>query len=348
MNKFVRNLITEWRRLGLPFANERIIIAVSGGADSVSLALALQKLRELKKITSEFIIAHFNHQLRAEKSEADAQFVEKLAADLNFRFACGKPEMNIQNQKGNLEQIARNLRYKFLKQTAIETDSARILTAHTLNDQAETFLFNILRGSGIDGLSAMKARKQLKTEIGGFESENSKNTDQNSQIELVRPLLHWAKREDTEKLCQENDIEFRQDAMNDDLKFSRVRIRKELLPLLQTFNPNIVENLSQTSFLLSKDAEYLRMFDEPSPAVLAVKKMREMPEAKRLHYLRNWLENRRGSLRRIEFQHLKAIENLILSEKSGRIAELPGGKVIKSCGRLSFEINKVEKRRRAN
>ena len=343
MNKFIRNLITEWRKLGLPFADEKILVAVSGGADSVSLALALHKLHELKKLKIEFIIAHFNHELRGEESEKDEKFVEKLGENLNFRFICGKPEIKIQNQKGNLEQLARHSRYTFLLQTAIKLNVSYVLTAHTLNDQAETFLFNLLRGSGIDGLSAMKAKKSLQSE------EKSQIPNPKSQIELVRPFLNWVKREETEKFCRENGVEFRRDAMNDDLKFSRVRIRKELIPFLHTFNPKIIETLAQTSDILSKDAEVLATQNDDIAEVLSIKRLWEMSNAVRLNYLRSWLEMRRGDLRRIKFNHLEAIEKLVLSEKSGRIVELPGnGKVIKSCGKLSFELNKVEKRRLAN
>lgn len=352
MHKFVRNLITEWRKLDLPFADAKILVAVSGGADSVSLLLALSKLRELKKLRTEIVVAHFNHQLRGEESENDEQFVEELAENLDFRFICGKPEIKIQNQKGNLEQLARNYRYKFLSETAIELGAFCVLTAHTLNDQAETFLFNLLRGSGIDGLSAMKAKRSLEPGVWSLKpEEESKSEIRNlkSEIDLVRPLLNWAKREETEMFCRENGVEFRQDAMNDDLKFARVRIRKELIPFLQTFNPKIVETLAKTSILLGEEAEVLAVQNNDIEEVLSLKKMREMPKAERLRYLRIWLKMRRGDLRRIEFKHLEAIEKLILSEKSGRFIELPGnGKITKSCGKLSFELNIVEKRRLAN
>lgn len=345
MNKFVRSLITEWRKMSLPFADEKILVAVSGGADSVSLALALHQLRELKKLKTEFIIAHFNHKLRDAESENDERFVKKLAENLKFQFVCGKPKVKIQNQKGNLEQLARNYRYDFLLKIAVKLNVSSVLTAHTLNDQAETFLFNLLRGSGIDGLSAMKAKKSLESE----EKLKSRIPNLKSQIELARPLLNWAKREDTEKFCRENNVEFRRDAMNDDLKFSRARIRKELIPFLRNYNPKIVEILAKTSDLLGKDAKVLAAQNEEIPEILAVSKLKELPKNARLRYLRNWLENRRGNLRQIESIHLEAIEKLILSEKSGRIVELPNNeKVIKSRGKLSFELNKVEKRRLAN
>lgn len=351
MHKFVRNLITEWRKLSLPFTDEKILIAVSGGADSVSLTLALHKLRELKKLKPEFVIAHFNHDLRGAESEKDAEFVKNLAEKLDFRFIGGKPGTKLQNQKGNLEQIARIARYDFLLRTAIEINAPFVLTAHTLNDQAETFLLNLLRGSGIEGLSAMKSRRNLESGVWSLELEdvlasNEKSTIHNpqSEIELVRPLLNWAKREDTESFCVENNVEFRQDAMNNDLKFARVRIRKELIPLLQTFNPKIIETLAKTADLLKDDAESLGIESLKTTEYLSINDLKELSKPMRLRYLRIWLKHHRGDLRRIESNHLEAIEKLILSTKSGRIVELPNNeKVIKNQGKLSFEINKVEK-----
>ncbi|MGI8640165.1 MAG: tRNA lysidine(34) synthetase TilS, partial [Pyrinomonadaceae bacterium] len=169
MHKFIRNLLTEWRKLGLPFADETFIVAVSGGADSISLLLALHELRNLKKLNLRFVIAHFNHDLRGEESKEDEKFVKKIAGKFNFELACGiqDSKFKIQNQDGNLEQNARNARYKFLTDTAENLHADGILTAHTLNDQAETFLLNLIRGSGLDGLGGMKPIRSRESEGGG-------------------------------------------------------------------------------------------------------------------------------------------------------------------------------------
>ncbi len=203
MQKFVRNLLTEWRKLDLPFSDKTIVVAVSGGADSVSLVLALHDLKHRKKLNLHFIIAHFNHNLRGMESEKDGEFVKDLAEKLDFEYIVKiqNPKSKIQNLKGNLEQNARIARYNFLSEVAEKYDAYAILTAHTQNDQAETLLLNLIRGSGLDGLSGMKPKRRQ------------------NEFSLVRPLLNWAKREDTESFCLENGIEFRQDAMNDDLKF---------------------------------------------------------------------------------------------------------------------------------
>ena len=112
MHEFVRNLITEWRKLGLPFADATIVVAVSGGADSMSLLLAIEDLVRRKKLKLRIIVAHFNHKLRGKESDADEEFVERYSRDLGFEFATAVGKVS---KKGNLEQNARNARYEFLQ-----------------------------------------------------------------------------------------------------------------------------------------------------------------------------------------------------------------------------------------
>ncbi|MCY7348196.1 MAG: tRNA lysidine(34) synthetase TilS [Pyrinomonadaceae bacterium] len=374
MQNFVRNLITEWRKLELPFAGETFIAAVSGGADSVSLLLALHELKKLEKLNLRFIIAHFNHRLRGEASDQDEQFVKILASRFNFELALGKGQ--ICADKGNLEQNARELRYRFLAETAENLDAYAVLTAHTLNDQAETFLSNLLRGSGLEGLGGMKPLRSLKSQVSSLKSEENCQSNDKSKIEnrkskilLIRPLLSWAQREATENFCRLNEIEFRHDAMNDDLKFNRVRIRKILLPMLKEFNPKIIETLAKTAALLSEDALFLetvrkekvnkytepttdeeRITENRKPIIesqiedLPLKDLKDIfPSIRRL-ILRDWLKKNRGNLRRLELKHIEAIEQLIFSRKSGRLIELPGGaKIVKKDGKLVFQKTKVEK-----
>src|SRR5687768_4615002 len=178
MHKFVRSLITEWRKLGLPFSGDPLVVAVSGGADSMSLLLAISDLLKRKKLTQRVIVAHFNHKLRGEESDADEAFVHKCAGELGMEFAAG---MRTTKLKGNIEQNARDERYKFLRTVAHETGASLVLAAHTKNDQAETFLMNLIRGSGADGLGGMSPIRKL-----------------DGSVLLVRPLLSWATRFDSE------------------------------------------------------------------------------------------------------------------------------------------------------
>jgi tRNA(Ile)-lysidine synthase len=349
MHKFVRKLLTAWRKLGLPFEGAGFIAAVSGGADSVGLLLALHDLRIRKKLKNRFVVAHFDHRLRGVESERDAQFVRELAEKLQFEFVCGKGEIS---KKGNLEQNARIARYGFLRETAEALGAYGILTAHTINDQAETFLLNLLRGSGALGLSGMKAVSAGGQVPGsGFqvssfrEEKHSRLSTLDSRLILVRPLLNWAKREDTKDFCRDCEIEFRNDAMNDDLRFSRVRVRKELIPKLQEFNPKIVETLARTADLLRE--EYIEGEETKSQRpnandkYLVLKQLKMLSKSMLYKVLREWLKQKRGNLRGLELKHIEAIERLIVSRKSGKIVELPQGEtVIKENGKLLFETKK--------
>ena len=190
MHQFVRNLITEWRKLDLPFTGETVIVAVSGGADSVSLLLAVDELRKSEKLNLRLVAAHFNHRLRDGESDADEEFVRNLTNERRIEFAvghAGPPEA------GNIEQNARIARYEFLRRTAESLNAFAILTGHTQNDQAETFLMNLIRGSGPDGLSGMRSVRSFEFQVSSSESENSELETLNSKLTLVRPLLSWAK-----------------------------------------------------------------------------------------------------------------------------------------------------------
>ena len=339
MNGFVRNLITEWRRLDLPIDDETVVVAVSGGADSVSLLLGLNELKKTLKLNLKIVAAHFNHQLRGVESDVDEQFVRHLTTELGIGLDLHREKIK---PDGNLEQNARDARYKFLAEAANNLDAFAVLTGHTVNDQAETFLMNLIRGSGPDGLGGMRAMRSLEFQVPGSESasKNSELKTQNSELLLIRPLLNWAKRIDTEAFCNELGIEYRYDTMNDDTAFKRVQIRKILLPMLEDMNPNIVETLANTASLMQNlpaDGNQLPPTDE-----LILGEMKSLPKPELYVAIRSWLRERRGNTRRLQLKHIQAIERLVFSEKSGRTVEIPGGKIVKSGGKLVYEENKVE------
>ena len=321
MDKFTREFLTEWRRLGLPFAGERAVAAVSGGADSVSLLLVLSELMRRRKITNEVVVAHFDHGLRGKESDADAEFVRELAGSLGYQFELGRGRVA---KKGNLEQNARLARYAFLAKTAERHKAFAVLTAHTLNDQAETFLLNLIRGSGPEGLAAMRPIRPLE----------------GTEAKLVRPMLGWAKREETEDFCLGRGVNFRSDAMNRDSRFTRVRIRMELLPLLKTINPKIVEQIARTASLMpaaeSESANAAAGENDASELRLAL--LRKMDGPGLRNTLRQWIKANRGSLRGITHKHIEGVERLVRSEKSGKTAELPSGTAVsRRAGRLIYE-----------
>ncbi|CAN5187517.1 hypothetical protein BH20ACI2_BH20ACI2_19590 [soil metagenome] len=345
MHQFVRNLVTEWRRLELPFAGSTIVAAISGGADSVSLLLALNELSKRKKIGHRIVAAHFNHRLRDAASDADEEFVRGLTTDLRIEFAVGKARIEA---AGNLEQNARSARYDFLLTTAQSVNAFAVITGHTMNDQAETVLMNLLRGSGADGLAGMRPIRVLKSETGTDLSPPA--DDQTPQlplappnITLVRPLLNWARRQQTEAFCHDLGIEYRYDTMNEDTAFRRVRIRKILLPLLEDFNPRIIETLGNTAKLMQNLTDGPAPQNQKVPAdELTLEALRSGSKGEMYQMIRSWLNQKRGTKRQLQLKHMESIERLVFSTKSGRAAELPGGKVIKRNGSLVYEENKVE------
>jgi tRNA(Ile)-lysidine synthase len=322
VHKFVQQLITEWRRLELPFKDATVIIAVSGGADSTALLLAIADLKKRKKLDLEFVVAHFNHQLRGKDSDNDEKFVSELASRSAFEVVVARRSFT---GSSDLEQRARNARYKFLSKLANQKNAQIVLTAHTMNDQAETVLMNIIRGSGPDGLTGIRSMRPI--EEGG-------------KTLLVRPLLLWAKRSETEGFCEQNDVDYRRDAMNDDLRFTRVKVRKQVLPLLAEINPKIIESLARLSELSSAETSTV---NSPNGEFLELGSLAEQKQNALTSRIRGWLTQNRGSSRGLQLKHIEAVARLAKSRKSGRLVELPGGDAVeKSGGRLAFRHNKLE------
>jgi tRNA(Ile)-lysidine synthase len=317
-----------------------VVVAVSGGADSVALLLALDELVKSGKLNLSLWVAHLNHKLRL-TSAADARWVVRLARQLGHKSSVGNVEVEtLAKATGdNLEQAARRARYEFLAKTANRNRAEIVLTAHTMDDQAETVLLNLLRGSGLDGLGGIEPVRAL---------------DEGSEVLLARPLLSWTRRRAAATYCQSLGIEIRADEMNKDERFARVRVRTQLLPLMQSFNPKLVEALARTAELLREDnraldlaagrlLEISRATKEGARAVgkdcppLRTDVLALAHSSLRRRALRQWLRNCRGDLRRIERVHVSAVETLLFGDRGGRIVELPGGaKVSRRRGLLHF------------
>ncbi len=340
LSKFATALFKEWQRLGLSESNANFIVAVSGGADSTALLLAVDELIKGNKLHVTPVIAHLNHGLRPE-SKDDVQWVKKLATDLGYAVTVGTRDIKqaAAKRKANLEQAARDARYDFLAKAAEKKDSKYVLTGHTQDDQAETVVMRLLRGSAAEGLSGSAPVRQIS---------------ERSQVQLIRPLMSWARRSDTENYCRFKGIEFRSDSMNEDQSFSRVRVRKQLIPLMQSFNNRIVETLSRTANLLGEDASALSSqanqliesaadanINETGAPALDVKVLANAPPAVRRRALREWILRARGNLRRLETVHLVGVEKLLEGDRGGRVAELPGGmKVARKGGKLEVTPKK--------
>jgi tRNA(Ile)-lysidine synthase len=229
---------------------EKLVVAVSGGADSTALALILSHARPTRALN--FVLAHFNHHLRTdEDAKSDREFVELLAHNLGASVFHGEYDVRqyATENRLSLEDAARRVRYAFLREQADATGATAIALGHTGTDQAETVLFRIIRGTGVEGLRAMVSRAPWPLAGTG--------------PDLVRPLLS-IQRDDTELYCRGLGITPRDDSSNRELTATRNRIRHQVLPLLRELNPRIDAGL----VALAQNAEgYASFLDRQAEAV---------------------------------------------------------------------------------
>jgi len=212
--------------------NERLLVAVSGGQDSLCLIKLLLDLQP--KWRWYLSIAHCDHRWR-DDSQANADYVGDFAKNCGVDFY-----LEVANEPVNSEAAARNWRYQAINAIAQQHNYQYIVTGHTASDRAETLLYNLMRGTGADGLQALTWQRPIS-----------------EKITLVRPLLEIT-RQETGQFCQDFQLPIWEDSTNQDVKYARNRIRQELIPYLQTnFNPKVESALAQTAELLQADVEYL-------------------------------------------------------------------------------------------
>ncbi len=282
---------------------DRVGVAVSGGADSLCLLLALAELAPRWNL--HLTVLHLNHCLRGDAADEDARFVEEWALRLGLPFVIERVDVAVRAaQTGdNLEQAARRVRTEFYRQTMTQHGLQEVATGHTRSDQAETVLFRFLRGAGTAGLAGI-----LPVTIEG----------------VVRPLL-TVDRQSVQEFLRSRKIEWREDATNQHETFARNRIRHHLMPqLMREWNPNLPESLARTAVLAREDEEYWieavsRAFSElvhPVPPALLIRadQLADRPVALRRRIIRKAIEKVRGDLRQIEFDHIDSI--LALTERT--------------------------------
>ena len=219
----------------------RVLVAVSGGVDSMVLLHTLHGLAKLNRW--ELAVAHFNHQLRGRASQGDERWVQRTAAALTLPCfnASGDVAGYARQAKISVEMAARTLRHEYLAQTAREQKIPVIALAHHADDQVELFFLRLLRGAGGEGLAGMKRRSPSPA---------------GRQITLVRPLLEFTKAE-LREFAQANGIRFREDASNASNDPLRNRLRNELLPLLvANYQPGLVGTILRTMDILGGEAEF--------------------------------------------------------------------------------------------
>ena len=274
---------------GLIFPGDQIVCAVSGGADSIALLWAMYLLKEEWQL--ELSAAHFNHKLRDDASDGDEQFVREFCEGYGIPLHVGSAHVE-PGEKG-LEAAARDARYAFFA-----TLPGKIATAHTADDNAETVLMHLLRGTGLRGLGGI-------TPIRG---------------NLIRPMLSVT-RADVEAFLEEYALSHREDGSNHTDLFLRNRLRRHVIPLLKEENPKLAENLSAMALRLRQDEDALSSI--ASERSLSITALRQEPAAIRTRVLERFLKE--SGVREPEAQHIKLAESLVFSENPSARGNFPGG-----------------------
>lgn len=286
----LNNLLKQLRQYAMVKNGDQVYCAVSGGADSMALLWGLYLLKD--KLHINLAAVHFNHCLRGEESDADEAFVQEFCNRFDIPLTVGRGVV-IPGKKG-LEAAAREARYAFFA-----TLDGKIATAHTADDNAETMLMHLIRGTGLKGL-------------GGIAPVNG---------QIIRPMLHIT-RQQVLAFLEEYHITYREDSTNQTDDFLRNRVRHHVMPLLRAENPKICENLSSTSARLREDEitlSHLAKFDK----LPDIETLRTMPQALRSRILETFLKQ--CGTPEPNATHIALAESLVFSENPSAQAIFPGG-----------------------
>ncbi len=292
---------------------EHVLVAVSGGADSIGLLALLCQLR--RGLGLELVAGHVNHRLRGAESDADERCAALAAEQLGVPFARCALGRGL-GRGGNLEERARELRYQALQRLAAQHGCSKVATGHTQDDQAETVLMRLIRGSGPVGLGAIQPCRADG---------------------VIRPLID-CRRADVERAVRALDLEYRVDRSNVDPRFLRTHVRSRVLPLLAELNPAIVRGLAQTAALQRGEAEILAQWAARWAAELGnstrfdAAGLASVPAAGRGYVLRHWLVAAGVAARGLSARHIEAVEHLASGARRSGAVAVPGGGRVRRVG----------------
>ena len=313
---------------GLIKKGDKVLVAVSGGPDSIALLYILAELSGRYDI--ELVVAHLHHMLRGKDADRDARFVRKMADDLSLPFIVDKVNVKIiaKTHRMSIEEAAREARYDFYSRAAAKFGASKIATGHTLDDQAETILMRLLKGSGSLGLSGIPHKRK------------------SGNILIIRPLLD-VDRKAIDKYLKKNRVAARIDASNLNTVYFRNKIRNVLIPILEKdFNPRIKGVLASVASTFTAESSYL--------AWVAAKKIKRIcrttkdgVEVKIKDIIREHIAVQRlivrqvlaylaGSLKGITYKHWEVIESLMKGEARKEINLRGRIKAVKNNGKIIF------------
>lgn len=308
---------------------DNILIGLSGGPDSIFLFHNLRLLKET--LSFNLYASHINHMYRGQDSQHDEDFVRSLCSSYGIKlFVKRKNASDYANElKVTEEEAGRILRYNFFRENLNEIGGGKIAVAHNLNDQAETVLQRIIRGSGIDGLSAMSFIKD----------------------DLIRPILN-VQRYEIEKYLYDNNYEFCIDKTNSQDIYGRNKIRLNLIPYLEKdFNPNIQNTLYRMSEVMKRDSKIISKYInskykdsllevDNNKVVLDFEKLKSMEDYETGRIIRQGIEELKGNTNNIEMKHIEYINEFIKNGKTGKTINLTEGFTI-SISYGKFIVRKI-------
>jgi tRNA(Ile)-lysidine synthase len=297
---FIRKVRETIARYQMLTPRDRVVIGVSGGADSTALLLTLRDLEY------EVAVAHLNHGLRGSESDADERFVQELAARLGVR--CFTQSATIRIAEGNIEAAGREARRSFFSSLCDQHGFTKIALAHNREDRVETFLLHLMRGAGSEGLVSMSP-------VGAT---------------TIRPLIETP-RSEIESFLRDRGQVWRTDSTNMDISFARNRMRREIIPhLASLFNTRLTDTLSRTITILQEEDQWMReiaesWLDTQGANGLDVASLEKCPPALERRLIRGALRRAGCDLRDLTFEHVESVRALLRPGKSGKTIPLPGG-----------------------
>jgi tRNA(Ile)-lysidine synthase len=326
--KRVRGIIDRHRMLS---GGDAVVVGVSGGPDSLCLLHVLLCLRD--EYASRLHVAHLNHRLRGAEADADEAFVASLADEWGLPASIESRDVGAlaEEKKLAVEEAARQARYAFLARTALEIGARKIAVGHNADDQVETVLMHWLRGSGLAGLRGMQPVSRLQElRLQGEEAGSGKDR---SELLLIRPLLE-VPRAVIEAYCAARGLQPRFDRSNLDTTYYRNRLRHELLPFLETFNPRIRDVILRSAAIIDADYAYLReqasqawtqvaIVESEQAIAFDLRAWRALPLSLQRSTLRQAIHRLRRSLRNINWVHIENALCVLQQGSTGMAATLP-------------------------
>jgi tRNA(Ile)-lysidine synthase len=299
-------------RYGMLDPGDLVVVAVSGGPDSVCILHLLHELRDSLKI--DLVVAHYDHGLRPDEDEYETQFVHRLAESMNLRFETEKAHSLNGGDAATNEEKARDARYAFLEKVMDKLQAQKIALGHNLNDQAETVIMRFLRGSGPSGLAGIPPIREQK---------------------IIRPLIE-IKREQILSYLTSRELSHVLDSSNLETKYLRNKIRLNLMPLLLTYQPHLIEHLGQMADTLRNDSEYLEqqakdwvgreaVLKSNGEVAIPISSFIRSPQPLRNRITREILKKVKKNLRRIDRGHILDVNRLARGPKPQSALTLPGG-----------------------